>query len=859
MAIFKDKLSSLIGSQVPDFVLEDHPKFLQFLKTYYAFMEAAELSVTSIQTTDGIQLETETQQFNVLLLDGSNVGSERTVLDTNDKIILESSTFGKFTRGEIIQGQTSKATSTILTEDLDNGRLFILSQDKFINGETILGLSSNASAIVNNYRPNPVNNIQELLNFRDPDKVITSFLNKFRSEFLATIPENLAEGLNKRNLIKNIKSLYKTKGTNVGHEIFFRLLFDIKSETLYPSEQILRVSDGIWDTKKVIRAITVTGDTSKLVGRTITGQTSGTTAIVENILKFQVGSDEVTEFTINENTFTGNFTIGEEIRGTQFDDSDIFIKSNITGLLTTPNITNAGSLYLPNDDVTLIGGGTGALLQVENVGSGKITDLIVDNGGLNYSEGDVLTFNNTGTNGTSAAAIVSIVNGGFTLEDSNSSTEDHIVLETATAEEGIFVGNKFVQEIGTGVRDITDFRIKNPGYNYFSLPTVTITSNNGLNAVIRPYGDEIGKLLSVKISESGKSNELAPSPTLNLPVNLLVINKSGNFLPNDTVTALSDDGSTVVTATVISFNSVNNILKVKNANGTFATQVNITSSSGGVAKITVFNKATATISTSAVFENKGNYVNQKGHTSETTMRIQDSRYYQDFSYVLKVGRTINDWRKSFKQTVHSAGYFFQGQLNIELTANVQINSPVAGIISDISETPIFSILNTLFSTIFGRRLGTESDGTSLRSQALEGVPADLNTSTIEHFSSNTRDVTLYRENNYFFVLKENVTLRNNRTRFGRAVSGPTLYYLQRYLLNQQVFSTQVTLEQLGDLRVFGTQNNNIDGELVQFDDFNYLIKTNLAIPSQLIIFGENTFDETVATFDSNSITFDATP
>jgi hypothetical protein len=49
MAIFKDKLSNLIGSQVPDFVLDDHPKFLQFLKTYYSFMEAAELAVTSIQ------------------------------------------------------------------------------------------------------------------------------------------------------------------------------------------------------------------------------------------------------------------------------------------------------------------------------------------------------------------------------------------------------------------------------------------------------------------------------------------------------------------------------------------------------------------------------------------------------------------------------------------------------------------------------------------------------------------------------------------------------------------------------------------------------------------------------------------
>jgi len=176
MAIFKDKLSSLIGSQVPDFVLDDHPKFLQFLKTYYTFLEAAELSVTSVQTTDGVQLETETQNLNNLLLDGSRIDSDITSLDEGDKILLESSFFGKFTRGETIQGQTSKATSKVFTEDLNNNRLFIVAQDKFIIGETILGLSSNASAIINNYKPNPVNNIQELLNFRDPDKVISNFL-----------------------------------------------------------------------------------------------------------------------------------------------------------------------------------------------------------------------------------------------------------------------------------------------------------------------------------------------------------------------------------------------------------------------------------------------------------------------------------------------------------------------------------------------------------------------------------------------------------------------------------------------------------------------------------------------------------
>ena len=218
MANFYDKISQLINSQAPEFVIEQHPKFLEFVKTYYTFMESSELDVTSVQTTDGIQLETETAQENELLLDGSRIDTDRTQLDAGDKILLESSAFGKFTRGEVITGQTSGATSTVLTEDLDNGRLFISAQDKFIIGETVLGSLSSASAIINNYKPNPVTNIQELLNFRDPDKAISNFLTKFRNEFLNTLPESFDNEVDKRKLIKNVKSLYRAKcGKNAAH------------------------------------------------------------------------------------------------------------------------------------------------------------------------------------------------------------------------------------------------------------------------------------------------------------------------------------------------------------------------------------------------------------------------------------------------------------------------------------------------------------------------------------------------------------------------------------------------------------------------------------------------------------------
>ena len=331
MAKFTDKISNLINSQVPDFVLEDHPKFVEFLKSYYTFMESAEISVTSVEATDGIRLESElTTDTSTLILDASRLDSDRTQLDNGDKLLLEDTTYGKFTRGETVTGQTSNATAIVLKEDLDNNKLYISAQDKFIEGEAIVGATSNARALLNDYKPNPVQNIQQLLNFRDPDKVISNFLTKFRNEFLNTIPENLDGSIDKRKLIKNIKSVYRAKGTSRGHQMFFRMLFGLPSETVYPRENMLRVSDGKWTTNKILRAIATSGDTSDLIGRTITGQTSSATALVEAVSKFQLGDNEVTEFTLGEDSISGTFQTGEVIRGTETDNATSFIKATTT-------------------------------------------------------------------------------------------------------------------------------------------------------------------------------------------------------------------------------------------------------------------------------------------------------------------------------------------------------------------------------------------------------------------------------------------------------------------------------------------------------------------------------------------------
>ena len=100
MAKFNDKISTILNSQLPEFVVADHPKFAEFLKVYFQLLESAELSVTTIQGTDGLTLESETNQTNNLVLNASRKDTAATSLDADDKILLESTTYGKFTRGE---------------------------------------------------------------------------------------------------------------------------------------------------------------------------------------------------------------------------------------------------------------------------------------------------------------------------------------------------------------------------------------------------------------------------------------------------------------------------------------------------------------------------------------------------------------------------------------------------------------------------------------------------------------------------------------------------------------------------------------------------------------------------------------
>ena len=119
-------------------------------------------------TNDYIKYETETVSY--------------VLNDEGDRILAEqgSGTVGNYINGETITGSISNATAEVLVEDVRNGVIYITSNQKFETNETITGATSGATAKLTRYRANPVQNIQQLLDYADVDNTIFDFLNKFR-------------------------------------------------------------------------------------------------------------------------------------------------------------------------------------------------------------------------------------------------------------------------------------------------------------------------------------------------------------------------------------------------------------------------------------------------------------------------------------------------------------------------------------------------------------------------------------------------------------------------------------------------------------------------------------------------------
>ena len=855
-----NKISSLIQTQLPEFIQADHPVFNQFVRSYFQFLESAE--ITFSETNNYLVQDTTSVNF--------------VLNETGERVVLEDSG-AKFTVGETITGQNSGATATVLVDDVDdNKRLFISAQSQFIIGELVTGSQSGANGTIQDYRANPVQNIQQLLEYANVDATIDKFLDNFRDAFLDGIVDNLTDGVNKRRLIKNIRDLYISKGTRKGHELFFRLLFNDDAVISYPNEQMLRNSDGVWTTRRIMRVQVTAGSVSELIGQTITGLSSTATAIPVSTIGVREAFTDIVEIEIDADTQTGTFEEGETVTGIS-SVSDQDVSFTVYSILTGASVDNGfeGQYYTANQEVNIAAAGSqSATAKINTVGTGSVDDILIDDVGTNFAVNDVINFDNTGTDGTGISAAIQVVGGAVAPETGDvaeygMSLTDHILLEDATQIESndTYHGTKIVLEEatfgdapGSNVNErgsITDIRLINGGFGYTKLPTITsITTSSGTGAKLLPISTSgIGSVKDVEVTNSGF--DYSSIPTFSAFRHAVLKDITGTFSVGDALTSH--------TGTITAFDNARQILSI-NTTANLVTGNTITTA-GASATIAQIDTPVILPQVGTIATTSGEFLGERGKISSDVMRVQDSFYYQDYSYVVKVGESINTWRNAIKRTVHPAGWAVFGEVSIvsKVTAGIQAFTASDLSVPEGSFTPeLASLLKTVFVRIFGRRIGTVDDGTTLRNTPTLGTDGVLG-------RDGTRDTTLTRINTIFVGI----------ARVNPTVSGSTLANLPKYafavepILTDEVASNYpgiirkardgvnnrayYNINQFASIRINQVSEPDGSGGF-RIPELAFDTSFNVPPPGEIILTSTgatvNAFSNTFATFDDTNSTFD---
>ena len=403
-----------------------------------------------------------------------------------------------------------------------------------------------------------------------------------------------------------------------------------------------------------------------------------------------------------------------------------------------------------------------------------------------------------------------------------------------------------------------------------------------------PFGDDIGKATSLSIIEHGI--DFTSAPTLAFPHYAVLKTVSGTISADETFTS----NISGATGTVIDFTAP--LLKFTATTSELVEGDTITTSGSQTAIVAKADAMTGIATINAGITTAGSYVNQDGHISEGSKKIQDSLYYQDFSYVIKVAQSINKWRDAIKRSVHPSGFYVTGEVNIQTRLAGGVKQPVGatlaqGLFSGTSDSPIYMRLNTLFNTIFHRRTGVgfkfmsnagQLDGKTLVSTATArtGKPVEVHNDYRDTSTNTEKELNLYpettldleRRSRTNFYTNTSYTARSTAVKNGYAYAGPRLHTLNTFGLSAFAANNAITLEggtgageillegatdgnsgvlqndgsesystsmgSWADLRFTGTLNTSVDGETIRLSDFsgstsNKNAKTNFAFPSEV--------------------------
>ena len=483
---------------------------------------------------------------------------------------------------------------------------------------------------------NVINRARSLMEYRDIDTTLDSFVKYFKNKYINSLPENIVA--DKKLLIKYILDLYRSKGSEKSYALLFRMLFNEDIELYVPGKYIFKPSDNEWVLPKYIE-VSSSDNLNDFIGKKIYSSSFNSTAIVENYFTKQVGNKLVNVLSLSN--IQGRFKYGEKILSEQLPEVTIDNAPVIFGSLSSIGIFEGGIDYQVGDILNISGTGSGGLARVVATRSknGEVTFNLVDGG-----------------SGFSLNAIVNVDGAAYAI--SNASNTDPVIIQTVN-NHNLTSGKSVRIDLIEGMNDLNIST-----YNYFVNVVTSNTFELYHNSILSNTVD--GTTFSPYVTNTGYVYLNTGGVNANFQIGSIV-NKEILQINTDDI---ADYEATVIDSAVSGYN-----ISVSNVQGTFSI-----GNSVRMANVDVRGLDIDLISSTTLLAGE-NVSNSSLGISNLTVIISDG------SYVQVKGSDINN--ANLTNGVHlisntSASYFHINSTysveTINATANViAVNSTVIGV------------------------------------------------------------------------------------------------------------------------------------------------------------------------------------
>jgi len=341
------RISTLIESQLPEFITSEYELFSKFIQKYY---EQQEVQGGTLDIITNIEKYADIDYY------------EQNILKQHDSLVTNIST----------------SDTTIVLEDATsfpekNGYVRIDNEIIFYESRTGTTLSGAVRGVSGNTTLGDLYSSSEYTStdaashssgatvFNVSNLFLYSFIKSFENQYLGSFPEKYLKGeVDKRTLIKNIQKFYKAKGTTSSIEFVFNTIVakdhTNKPEVYKPRDFTYKVSNADWVNVYAIKAKVVSGDVKSLVGKKIvqaeTEEYGYADATVDNV--YADGSsdgEQIYNIVLAPETVNGDFSVSTKTR----------LETTLTGTASTGDRVNVfstigwdktGSILIGSETIT---------------------------------------------------------------------------------------------------------------------------------------------------------------------------------------------------------------------------------------------------------------------------------------------------------------------------------------------------------------------------------------------------------------------------------------------------------------------------------------------------------------------------